>query len=67
MEGKLYVIPKCNLFDEFKQYILHYKTEPSVKTKEGKVVYLCLKNENDERVVLTCDNNHGKFNCDDDR
>ena len=37
-ESKLYIISKSNLFEELKQYIITYKSEPIVKTKEGKVL-----------------------------
>jgi hypothetical protein len=63
-ESKLYITSKPNLFEELKQYIITYKSEPIVKTKEGKVAYICFHNHNGERIVLTCDNNYGKFNRD---
>lgn len=66
MESKLYIINKNSLFDEFKNYIVINNSQPDVKTKEGKIVYICYKNKNEERVVVTCDNNHGKFNHNDD-
>lgn len=65
-ENKLYIINKHKLIDELKNYVATYNSIPDVKTKEGKVVYICYKNKNDERVVITCDNNYGKFNYDDD-
>lgn len=66
MESKLYIINKSRIFDEFKQYIIQYKEQPKVKTKESQVVYICFKNNKDEKVVVTCDANYGKFNCEDD-
>ncbi len=50
----IYILNKSQLFEEFKEYILTYKTQPNVKCKEGRVVYMCFQNENEERVVVNC-------------
>lgn len=60
IESKLYILNKSHIFEEYKEYILTYKTEPKVRCKEGRVVYMCYHNENDERVVINCDTNYGK-------
>ena len=60
MESKLYILNKSQIFEEYKEYILTYKTEPKVRCKEGRVVYMCYTNENDEKVVINCDVNYGK-------
>ena len=64
MESKLYILNKSEIMEEFKEYILTYKTQPNVKCKEGRVVYMCLQNENEERVVVNCDANYGKSGMD---
>lgn len=65
MASKMFIINKSDIFDEFLNYILHYKTQPNAKTKEGRVVYMCFKNDQNERVVISCDSNYGKVTMDD--
>ena len=60
MESKLYIINKSQIFEEFKEYITLFGTQPNVRCKEGKVVYICFKNDDNERVVVACDTNYGK-------
>lgn len=64
LASKFYVINKSQIMDEFKEYIMTYKTQPNVKSKEGRVVYISFNNENDERVVIACDSNYGKVAMD---
>lgn len=64
LPSRFYVINKSQIMDEFKEYILTYHTQPFVKCKEGRVVYISFDNIQKERIVIACDANYGKVAMD---
>ncbi len=41
MESKLYIVGKYSLIDDVIKYVANNKSIPKIKSKEGKIVYIC--------------------------
>ena len=65
MKAGIYIVNQSNLLEEYLQFIILFKTQPQILSKEGKIKQISFRStieteQDNKSVTIECDANYGK-------